>query len=125
MRQIRITSGDVVQTGTLNDTETAQLVWEALPFSATASRWGDELYFAIPVDTGTERGQATVCAGDLAYWVSGSAMCLFWGPTPMSYGDEIRLANPVTVFGKLDGDPLEFDDFRSGDRVTVERVEPS
>lgn len=123
MRQMRITAGDTVQTATLNGTRTAQLVWDALPFDVTASRWGDELYFTIPVDTATERGQATVRAGELAYWEPGSAFCLFWGPTPISSPDEIRPANPVTVFGKLDGDPSEFDEFRSGMRATVARVQ--
>ena len=123
MRQIRITSGTVSQTATLNDTQTAQLVWDALPFDISGSRWGDEIYFSIPVHTGTERGQATVSAGDLGYWEPGSAFCLFWGPTPVSRGNEIRPANPVTVFGKLDGDPKAFDVFRSGTRVKVERVE--
>ena len=70
-----------------------------------------------------EKGQATVAAGDLAYWEPGNAFCLFWGPTPMSRGNEIRPANPVTVFGKLDGDPKAFDVFRSGTRVKVERAE--
>ncbi|MGE3273153.1 MAG: cyclophilin-like fold protein [Chloroflexota bacterium] len=123
MRKIRITCGQVCQSASLNDTETARLVWDALPFDTAGSRWGDEIYFSIPVDTGTERGQPTVQAGDLAYWEPGSAFCLFWGPTPMSRGDEIRPANPVTVFGKLDGDPMEFDEFRSGTRVRVERIE--
>jgi uncharacterized protein len=123
VRKIRITSGDVAQTATLNDTKTAQLVWDALPFDIPGSRWGDEIYFSIPVHTGTERGQATVSAGDLAYWEPGNALCIFWGPTPMSRGDEIRPANPVTVFGTLDGDPKEFDVFRSGTRVKVERID--
>ena len=121
--KIRISAGDVQQTATLNDTRTAQQVWDALPFDISGSRWGDEIYFAIPADCGTERGQATVDAGDLAYWEPGSAFCLFWGPTPASRGDEIRPANPVTVFGRLDGDPKAFDGFRSGTRVKVERVE--
>ncbi|MCC7370051.1 MAG: hypothetical protein IT306_16620 [Chloroflexi bacterium] len=123
MRKIRISVGNVVQTATLNDTQTAELVWDALPFDISGSRWGDEIYFSIPVHTGTEKGQATVGAGDLAYWEPGNAFCLFWGPTPMSRGNEIRPANPVTVFGKLDGNPKEFDSFRSGTRVKVERVE--
>ena len=121
--QIRITAGDVEQTATLNDTRTAQQIWDALPFTISGSRWGDEIYFSIPVDCGTERGQATVGAGDLGYWEPGSAFCVFWGPTPASRGDEIRPANPVTVFGQVDGDPKAFDGFRSGTRVRVERVE--
>ena len=121
--QIRITAGEVQQTATLNDTRTAHQVWDALPFEISGSRWGDEIYFSIPVDCGTERGQPTVEAGDLGYWEPGSAFCIFWGPTPASRGDEIRPANPVTVFGRLDGDPKAFDGFRSGTRVRIERVE--
>ena len=121
--QIRITAGDVQQTATLNDTRTAQQIWDVLPLDISGSRWGDEIYFSIPADCGTERGQATVEAGDLGYWEPGSAFCIFWGPTPASHGDEIRPANPVTVFGRLDGDPKAFDGFRSGTRVRVERVE--
>ena len=121
--KIRITAGDVQQTATLDDTRTAQQIWDALPFDVSGSRWGDEIYFSIPVDCGTERGQPTVEAGDLGYWEPGSAFCIFWGPTPASRGDEIRPANPVTVFGRLDGDPKAFDGFRSGTRVRVERAE--
>ncbi len=121
--KVRVTAGEVSQTATLNDTRTARQIYDALPFAIAGSRWGDEIYFSIPVDCGTERGQATVEAGDLGYWEPGSAFCLFWGPTPASRGNEIRPANPVTVFGHLDGDPKAFDVFRSGTRVRVERVE--
>lgn len=122
MHTIRIIAGDVQQEAELNDTQTAKQIWDALPFDVSGSRWGDEIYFSIPVYTGTERGQATVEAGDLAYWEPGNAFCIFWGPTPASRGDEIRPANPVTVFGKLKGDPKAFDGFRSGTRVKVERA---
>ena len=123
MPTIRISAASVRQEADLNDTTTARQIWEALPIEAAGSRWGDEIYFAIPVRAGTERGQETVQAGDLGYWEPGSAFCLFWGPTPASRGDEIRPANPVTVFGRLDGDPKAFDGFRSGIRVKVEHVE--
>jgi len=123
MRTIRISAGAVRQDATLNDTRTAGLIWDALPFEVAGSRWGDEIYFAIPVRAGTERGQEVVAAGDLGYWEPGSALCIFWGPTPASRGDEIRPYSPVTVFGRLIGDPAAFDDFTSGTTVRVERVE--
>ena len=122
MRKIRVTAGNVSQTATLNDTKTAQLVWDALPFEISGSRWGDEIYFSIPVHTGTERGQATVSAGDLAYWEPGNAFCLFWGPTPMSRGDEIRPASPVNVVGRVTGDARAFTRVRPGSRVRIEAV---
>ena len=120
MRTIRISAGAVTQEATLNDTETARRIWDALPFEVDGSRWGDEIYFAVPVRAGTERGQEVVQAGDLGYWEPGSAFCIFWGPTPASRGDEIRPYSPVTVFGRLAGDPRAFDGFTSGTRVRVE-----
>ena len=73
------------------------MIWDALPIEASASTWGDEIYFGIPVAAGEEMGQEVVELGDLGYWPPGSAFCMFFGPTPMSRGDEIRPASPVTV----------------------------
>jgi hypothetical protein len=122
VRTIRISAGGVQQEAELNDTRTAQQIWDALPLEASGGRWGDEIYFSIPVQAGTERGQALVEAGDLGYWEPGNAFCIFWGPTPASRGDEIRPANPVTVFGRLKGDPKAFGAVASGTKVRVERA---
>ncbi|MGD9519884.1 MAG: cyclophilin-like family protein, partial [Armatimonadota bacterium] len=90
---------------------------------ARGHTWGEEIYFSIPVDCGHEKPQPTVDAGDLGYWEPGSAFCIFFGPTPMSRGEEIRPADPVTVFGKVEGDPKVFRAFRGGGKVRIERVE--
>ena len=121
-RQIKITAGPVVVSATLNDTATAAMIWEALPIEASANTWGDEIYFAIPVAAGDEAGQEVVDLGDLAYWPPGSAFCIFFGPTPMSRGDEIRPASPVTVVGKISGDPTVFKQVASGAPVLIERA---
>ena len=107
----------------LNDTATAQAIWDALPITARANTWGDEVYFSIPVRLGTEKGQETVALGDLGYWPPGTAFCIFFGPTPMSQGDEIRPASPVTVFGHIEGDATLFRAVSSGTQVTIERAE--
>jgi uncharacterized protein len=122
VRIIRISAGAVRQDATLNDTETARRIWDALPFEVAGTRWGDEIYFAIPVRPATEQGQEVVEPGDLGYWEPGSAFCIFWGPTPASRGDEVRPYSPVTVFGHLSGDPRAFDSFTSGTTVRVERL---
>lgn len=119
---IRITVGDIELTAVLHDTETARRIWEALPLEATGSLWGDEIYFEIPVEMVEEDPRAVVDVGDLGYWPPGQAFCLFWGPTPMSEGDEIRPASAVNVFGRI------MDDARilggaTTTRVRVERVE--
>jgi len=120
MRRIRITAGDVSATATLNDTRTASAIWAALPIEARANTWGDEIYFSIPVHLDTERGQEVVQLGDLGYWAPGSAFCIFFGPTPVSRGNEIRPASEVTVFGKVEGDPLVFKKVPGGSRIRIE-----
>ena len=121
-RQIKITAGPVVVSATLNDTAIAAMMWEALPIEASANTWGDEIYFAIPVAAGDEAGQEVVDLGDLAYWPPGSAFCIFFGPTPMSRGNEIRPASAVTVVGKISGDPTVFKQVASGAPVLIERA---
>jgi len=122
-KRIRITAGEISATAVLNDTATAQAIWDALPITARANTWGDEIYFSIPVKLGTEKGQETVERGDLGYWEPGAAFCIFFGPTPMSRGDEIRPASPVTVFGHIEGDATIFRAVSSGTQVTIERAE--
>ena len=120
-KQIKITAGDISAQAALNETETAKAIWEALPIEGRANTWGDEIYFSIPVRLETEKGQATVELGDLGYWAPGTALCIFFGPTPMSRGDEIRPASPVTVFGQVLGDPTIFKEVADGARILVER----
>ena len=122
-KRIQITAGEVIATAELNDTNTADLIWEALPIEESGQTWGDEIYFGIPVDAGNEQPQEVVALGDLGYWPPGSAFCIFFGPTPMSSGDEIRPASPVTVFGKIEGDPTVFKSVASGTAVKIEKAE--
>lgn len=123
MRKIRIIAGDVTAEATLNDTRTAQAIWEALPIEARANTWGDEIYFGIPVFLEEENAQEVVALGDLGYWPPGHAFCIFFGRTPMSRGNEIRPASPVNVFGRVEGDPKVFTKVPDGARVRLERVE--
>ena len=121
-RRIRITAGSVKADAVLDDSNTAQAVWDALPLSIPGDTWGDEIYFGIPVKAKPERPQETVEIGDLGYWPPGSAFCIFFGPTPMSRGGEIRPASPVNVFGKIVGDATVFKKVRAGTQVRVERA---
>lgn len=125
MRQIEIRAGDVQVIAELNDNRTADAIWEALPLSAAGNTWGDEIYFGIPVQLQAENAQAVVSLGDLGYWPAGNAFCIFFGPTPVSRGQEIRPASPVNVFGRVIGDPTVFKKVRDGETVTVEQVRES
>ena len=119
-REINITAGRVTVNATLNDTDTADMVWNALPIEASASTWGDEIYFGIPVEGSEEPDHEVVELGDLGYWPPGSAFCMFFGPTPMSRGDEIRPASAVNVIGRMSGDLTALKSVPSGALVTIE-----
>ena len=121
-RRIRITAAPVVMDAELNQSETAQQIWEVLPIEARGSTWGDEIYFSIPVEAGVDNAQEVVELGELAYWPPGTAFCIFFGPTPMSQGAEIRPASPVNVVGKLIGEPKVFKQVKSGTVVKIEQI---
>ena len=121
-RGITITAGQVTVSATLNDTGTASLVWDALPIEASASTWGDEIYFDIPVEGSEEPDHEVIEMGDLGYWPPGSAFCMFFGRTPASRGDEIRPASAVNVIGRMSGDLAALKSVPSGAPVTIERA---
>jgi hypothetical protein len=107
----------------LNDSATAQLIWEALPITGRASTWGDEIYFDIPVRAGqAPDARADVEVGELGYWPAGSAFCIFFGPTPVSSGDQPRAASPVNVVGRVLGDATAFRKVGAGATVTLSKA---
>ena len=123
LKRIYIKAGLIEAVAELNNTRTAQAIWEALPIKARANLWGEEVYFSIPVSLKLEVGQELVSAGDLGYWPEGNAFCIFFGPTPISRGGEIRPASAVTVFGRITGDATIFKQIVSGTEITIGRGE--
>jgi len=121
-RQIVIKAGTVKTKAEIDDSTTADAIWKALPIKGSANLWGDEVYFEIPVRLKLENGRELVSAGDLGYWPSGCCFCIFFGPTPMSKGEEIRPASAVNVFGKFIGDAKIFKQVKEEQTVIVERV---
>jgi len=121
-RRIKITAGSVKADAVLDDSTTAQAVWDTLPLAIAGETWGDEIYFGIPVKAKPEAPRETVELGDLAYWPPGSAFCIFFGPTPMSRGAEIRPASAVNVFGRVVGDPKVFKKVAAGTTIRIERA---
>jgi hypothetical protein len=120
-KKIRIRAGATEAPAELNDTKTAQAIWEALPIIGRVNLWGDEIYFPIPLDLKLEAEREVVSVGDLGYWPDGNAFCIFFGHTPVSQADEIRPASPVTVFGKVAGDAGVFKKVAEGTEITVRR----
>ncbi len=122
MKQITITAGDVKLPAELNDSPTAQKIWEALPIEGQANTWGDEIYFEIPVVAEEEpNARADVEVGTLGYWPPGHAFCIFFGPTPASASAKPRAASPVNIVGQVAGDATRFRTVRAGSPVRIER----
>ena len=106
--------------GEIDASETAQCILAILPMEATATRWGDEFYFAIPVQLiEAADARAEVEVGTLAYWPPGNAFCIFFGPTPVSRGNEPRAYSPVNPFGHLLDDVTPLRGINSGTKIKV------
>ena len=122
-KKIRILVSDVEVEAELNEEKTAQRIWEALPIEGKANLWGEEIYFAIPVKAGLEKGsREVVSAGELGYWPTGHAFCIFFGPTPASKGDEIRAASAVNIIGKVLSDPKVLLKVKDRAKIILEKV---
>jgi len=122
-KKITIEVGSVTAEADLNETETARLIWDSLPIESTANRWGDEVYFDVPVRTALENALEVVEVGDIGYWPKGPAFCIFFGPTPMSRGNEIRPASAVNIIGKISGDARVFRAVSDGQEIRLSRSE--
>jgi len=120
-RKIKITVGKLELEGWLNETKTAAKVFEALSINSTVNTWGDEIYFTIPVDAKSEDAKELVSLGDIGYWPPGKAMCIFFGKTPISRGDEIRPASPVNIIGKVEGDYKLLRKVKEGEEIIIRR----
>lgn len=123
VEQIVITMNGIEFPAALNDTATARAIAQVLPIESRASRWGGEIYFSVPVNAGIESGAREVVeAGELGYWPRGSALCIFFGPTPLSQGDEIRAASAVNIIGRVGGALDKLWDVPDGAEVTIRRL---
>lgn len=122
---IRFTAGRVQIDGSLNDSQTARKLAELLPITVRMRRWGDEYYGEIVPglnEPESESAREEMRIGELAYWPVGEALCVFFGPTPASSGDEPRAASPVNPIGSLDGDLGSLNSLPSSIEAHVEKI---
>lgn len=98
---------------------TEEALWKALPFEGRARRWGEEVYFEIPVRVGEEKARREVEVGEVAYWPEGRCLCLFFGPTPDSTGEKPVACSPVNVVGRVRGDPKVLGRIKVGENLRV------
>ena len=122
MRKLKMIIGGIEITAELLETPIAEAIYEKLPFSSTARTWGEEVYFDTPVRAEKEaNARAVVEAGELAFWLAGNAIAIGFGPTPVSEGDEIRLASPCNIWGWAVEDVRLLSTVKDGETITVER----
>jgi hypothetical protein len=118
--RIRFDFGSLTLDAELLDTPPAKAVAAALPITSSALTWGEEVYFNVPVDVPREQNaRAVVTPGEIAFWPDGPAIAIGFGRTPISKGDECRLASPCNVFAKALGDVKTLGKVRAGSKVNV------
>ncbi len=122
--KIRFDFGTLTLDAELLDTPTAKAVGAALPIDSAALTWGEEVYFEVPVEVAREKdARAVVTPGEIAYWPDGPAIAIGFGRTPISKGDETRLASPCNIFARALGDVKALAPVKAGTKVKVTKVE--
>ncbi len=121
--RIRFELGNVTLDAEVLDTPTAKAIAAKLPVSSEAMTWGEEVYFEIPVKAAREKdAKAVVTPGEIAYWPDGNAIAIGFGRTPISNGNETRLASPCNIWAKAMGDVKMLKSVRAGAKIEVRKL---
>ena len=123
MEKINISVENLSIEAELFETPTARNIMKALPFEGSVNVRGEEIYFNVKLHLELEPdARADVAVGDLAYWPAGPAFCIFFGPTPVSTGDQPRAYSPVNIFGRVSGDAGQFRTVSDGAAIKITLV---
>ncbi len=107
----------------LRDTPTANMIYEALPLTSIVKKWGEEIYFKIPVDVELEdNARAVVEFGEIAFWNGGSAIAIGYGKTPVSKENEIRLISPCNIWADGSFKKSYIEKIKENEIVKIEKL---
>ncbi len=118
-RKVQVTAESASLTITLNGSELSSQILDELPMETRASTWGDEIYFAVPLDYRSQAPTKDVSAGDVAYWPDGSSLALFYGPTPLSDGEKPMPADDVEIVGTITEGLNDIDQIEAGESLSL------
>ena len=125
-KRIHFKVKDLVLEAEFNDSGTAAALSARLPFTFRMSRWGEEYYGDIGDPLGkslSADARDLMEIGELANWPPGNALCVFFGPTPASTGDEPRAASPVNPVGRILNSCDKLKELGSSIEVTVSEAD--
>ena len=123
-KKINISAGEFLTTATLNNSSGSEKLYDSLPLEWSCQCWGDELFFSTSINMEEDdQSLEVVNIGDIAFWPPGSAFCIFWGPTPMSQGKEIRPASKVNLLGSIDSQLSKIKNISAGTKILLSKYE--
>ena len=113
----------IIELDDTNSPKTCASLLQSLPFSVNAHVWGEEIYTdESPISQSEENAKSLVDLNDVAYWPSGKAICLFFGPTPIGKKGEIKPYSPVNIIGKIiNADKSVIKNFKEGTKITFQK----
>ena len=114
----------IIELDCTNSPKTCKDILDSLPFSVSAHLWGEEIYTdESPITQPEENAKALVELNDVAYWPSGKAICLFFGPTPIGKKGEIKPYSPVNMVGKITNpDKTILSKINDGVKISFEKI---
>ena len=106
----------------LKNTNTASIIYQSTPIHSFVNTWGEEIYFNTNLSIQKEPDAKSVMNfGEIAFWTEGSSIAIGYGKTPISSGDEIRLAAPCNVWATASFEKSFFDEINDGDEISLDK----
>ena len=106
----------------LRSTKTANAIKNILPFKSIVKTWGEEIYFEIPIEENLDLendAKDIINVGEIAYWVEGKCIAIGYGKTPISKGNEIKLAARTNIWGDANLNVERLKNIKDGDEVII------